>query len=73
MLVIPIAVSLGFSPMELGFVAIGVGLGSQMSFVNITMQALSSGFRIPILDVVKGNSKWILGSLGILLVISYFV
>jgi hypothetical protein len=25
----------------------GVGLGSQMSFVNITMQALSSGFQIP--------------------------
>ena len=72
-LVIPIAVSLGFSPVELGFVAIGVGLGSQMSFVNITMQALSSGFRIPIIDVVKGNSKWILGCLGILLVISYFV
>ncbi len=50
----------------------GVGLGSQMSFVNITMQAQSSGFQIPIIQVVKGNSKWILGSLALLLVISFF-
>lgn len=70
-LVLPIAVSLGFSPISLGFVAIGVGLGSQMSFVNITMQALSSGFQIPIIDVVKGNSKWVLGCVGLLLVLSF--
>lgn len=70
-LVLPIAVSLGFTPVSLGFVAMGVGLGSQMSFVNITMQALSSGFKTPIIDVVKGNSKWILGCLAILLSISF--
>ena len=70
-LVLPIAVSLGFSPIALGFVTMGVGLGSQMSFVNITMQALSSGFQIPIIDVVKGNSKWVLGSCALLLVFSF--
>ncbi|MBU3144878.1 hypothetical protein [Clostridium sp. CF012] len=70
-LVLPIAVSLGFSPISLGFVAMGVGLGSQMSFVNITMQALSSGFQIPVIDVVKGNSKWVLGCLVLLLVLSF--
>lgn len=70
-LVLPIAVSLGFSPVSLGFVAMGVGLGSQMSFVNITMQALSSGFHMPILDVVKGNAKWIIGCLVILLGLAF--
>ena len=69
-LVLPVAVSLGFTPLALGFVTIGVGLGSQMSFVNITMQALSSGFQIPILDVVKGNIKWISLASVLLLVIS---
>lgn len=69
-LVLPIVVSLGFSPVSLGFVAMGVGLGSQMSFVNITMQALSSGFQIPIIDVVKGNAKWVLGSVVVLLGLS---
>lgn len=69
-LVLPVAVSLGFSPLALGFVTIGVGLGSQMSFVNITMQALSSGFQIPILEVVKGNVKWISLASVLLLIIA---
>ncbi|WP_414838543.1 citrate transporter [Carnobacterium sp. TMP28] len=69
-LVLPVAVSLGFTPLALGFVTIGVGFGSQMSFVNITMQALSSGFNIPILEVVKGNVKWITLASVLLLVIS---
>lgn len=72
-LVLPVAISLGLPLVSIGFIAVGVGLGSQMSFVNITMQALSSGFKIPILDVVKGNSKWILGSLVLLLAFSFFV
>ncbi|GAA0729645.1 hypothetical protein GCM10008905_29930 [Clostridium malenominatum] len=70
-LVLPVAVTLGFTPMQLGFVAMGVGLGSQMSFVNITMQALSSGFQTPIIDVVKGNSKWVGGCVALLLIISF--
>ena len=72
-LVLPVAISLGFSLQAIGLVTIGVGLGSQMSFVNITMQALSSGFQIPILEVVKGNVKWI-GMVSVLLIgISFFV
>lgn len=71
-LVLPVAVSLGFPPIALGFVTMGVGLGSQMSFVNITMQALSSGFQIPILDVVKGNVKWLTLASVILLAIGLF-
>lgn len=72
-LVLPVAVSLGFSSTELGLVAVGVGLGSQMSFVNITMQALSSGFQIPILDVVKGNVKWISLAAILLIGIGFFI
>ncbi|WP_348919940.1 citrate transporter [Enterococcus rotai] len=72
-LVLPVAVSLGFSSIELGLVAVGVGLGSQMSFVNITMQALSSGFQIPILDVVKGNVKWISIASVVLILIGFFI
>ena len=70
-LVLPIVVSLGFSPVSLGFVAMGVGLGSQMSFVNITMQALSSGFKLPIIDVVKGNAKWVISCVVLLLVLAF--
>ena len=48
-------------------------MGSNNTATSKSLEKLSSGFRIPIIDVVKGNSKWILGCLGILLVISYFV
>ncbi|CZR05399.1 citrate transporter [Trichococcus collinsii] len=70
-LILPIAVSLNIPLLAVGFITMGVGLGSQMSFVNITMQAQSSGFDIPILQVVKGNSKWILASLALLVVLSF--
>lgn len=72
-LVLPVIASLGFSPVALGFVAIGVGFGSQLSFVNITMQALSSGFQIPIINVVKGNGKWVGGCIALLLIISFII
>ncbi|MBO0472752.1 citrate transporter [Enterococcus ureasiticus] len=72
-LVLPVAVSLGFSSIELGLVAVGVGLGSQMSFVDITMQALSSGFQLPILEVVKVNVKWISIASVILIGIGFFI
>lgn len=69
-LILPVVIALGFSPLAIGFVTMGVGMGSQMSFVNITMQALSSGFQLPIYDIVKGNIRWIGLASVILLVIA---
>lgn len=70
-LILPIAVSLNLPLLAIGLITMGVGLGSQMSFVNITMQAQSSGFDIPILQVVKGNTPYILGALAILTIIGF--
>jgi hypothetical protein len=69
-LILPVTVALKFSPLSAGFVVMGVGLGSQMSFVNITMQALSAGFQIPVEQVAKGNTPWILSCLVLLLAAS---
>lgn len=71
-LILPVAVTLGFSPLAIGFVTMGVGMGSQLSFVNITMQALGSGFQVPIIDIVKGNAKWV-GAATILLILLSFI
>ncbi|MEI7612614.1 MAG: citrate transporter [Betaproteobacteria bacterium] len=70
-LILPIAVALGFSPLAVGFVTIGVGFGSQVSLVNITMQALSAGFRIPIIQVSKGNAPYVCSCLALLVVLSF--
>lgn len=72
-LVLPVGIALGFSPLALGFVTMGVAFGSQMSFVNIGMQAQSSGFQIPILQVVKGNLKYLWGVAIVLMVIALFM
>jgi hypothetical protein len=66
-LILPITVALGFSPVAVGFVTIGVGFGAQLSLVNITMQALSAGFRIPIIQVSKGNVPFVGGCMVLLL------
>lgn len=72
-LILPVCVALGFTPIQLALVTMGVGMGSQMSFVNITMQALSAGFKIQILDVVKGNSKWIPVGLAVVVVLGFIL
>jgi hypothetical protein len=72
-MVLPVAVALKFPPLAVGFVALGVAFGSQISYVNITMQALSAGFNIPVQKVSTGNLRWILSCLAILLVISLIV
>lgn len=69
-LILPIAIGLDFSLLEIGFVTVGVAFGSQISYVNITMQALSSGFQIPIDQVVKGNLRWVGIAAAILVVLS---
>jgi len=72
-LVLPIAIELNFSLVAIGLVTVGVGLGSQLSLVNITMMALSSGFKIPITQVAKGNAPYILGCMVFLVALSFFV
>ncbi|WP_336218390.1 hypothetical protein [Citrobacter amalonaticus] len=72
-LVLPVTVALGFTPIQIGMVAIGVGFGSQLSLVNITMQALSYGFQVPIINVSRGNLPYVGGCTLLLLLLSSFV
>lgn len=69
-LILPIAHGLGFSLFEIGLVTMGVGFGSQISYVNITMQALASGFQIDISEVVRGNLKWVSAAFALLFVLA---
>lgn len=72
-LVLPVAIELNFPLVAIGFVTVGVGFGSQLSLVNITMMALSSGFRIPVTQVSKGNAPYILGCIVLLIILSLTV
>ena len=65
-LILPTLSALGLPSEAMGFVAIATGLGTQISPVQINVAApLAKGFEIDIIDVIKGNLKYILGALAL--------
>lgn len=69
-LVLPTLSTVGISSIGLGLVAIAAGLGTQISPVQINVAALSYGFGREIMDIVKGNFRFVLSALALLLVLS---
>ncbi|MDU5082686.1 hypothetical protein ACF3M2_02875 [Tissierella carlieri] len=72
-LILPTLSALGLPSEAMGFVAIATGLGTQISPVQINVAALSKGFEIDIIDVIKGNLRYILGALALLIIIAVVV
>lgn len=72
-LILPTLSVLGLPSEAMGFVAIATGLGTQLSPVQINVAALSKGFEIDIIDVIKGNIKYILGMLALIIMIAVVV
>ncbi|OZV11453.1 hypothetical protein CIW83_14305 [Tissierella sp. P1] len=72
-LILPTLSALGLPSEAMGFVAIATGLGTQISPVQINIAALSKGFEIDIIDVIKGNLRYILGALALLIIIAVVV
>lgn len=72
-LILPTLSALGLPSEAMGFVAIATGLGTQVSPVQINVAALSKGFEIDIMDVIKANLKYILGALILLIIIAVIV
>ena len=69
-LVLPTLATLGMPSEAMGFVAIAAAFGTQISPVQINVAALSDGFNTSIIDVIKGNLKYILVSLVLLIVLA---
>lgn len=72
-LVLPTLSTLGLSSLAMGFVAIATGLGTQISPVQINVAALSKGFEIDIIDVIRGNFKYVVSALVILILVAVVV
>lgn len=69
-LILPTLATLGLPSEAMGFVAIAVGLGTQISPVQINVAALSDGFSLDLLDIVKNNLKYIIGTLILSIIIA---
>ncbi|CCQ98468.1 conserved membrane hypothetical protein [[Clostridium] ultunense Esp] len=72
-LILPTLSALGLPSEAMGFVAIATGLGTQISPVQINVAALSKGFEIDIMEVVKKNLMYILGALALLIIVAIIV
>lgn len=72
-LVLPTLSTLGLSSLAMGFVAIATGLGTQISPVQINVAALSKGFEIDIIDVIRGNFKYVISALVLLILVAVVV
>lgn len=72
-LVLPTLASLNMPSEAMGFVAIATGLGTQISPVQINVAALGEGFGMSIIDVVRNNIRFVLGTLALLIIVAFIV
>ncbi|MEJ5965345.1 transporter [Flavonifractor porci] len=70
-LILPTMSFLGLSSEAMGLVAIAAGFGTQVSPVQINVAALSDGFQQDIMTTVKGNAKYLVGVLVLLILASF--
>lgn len=69
-LVLPTLGSLGMPSLAMGFVAMAVGLGTQISPVQINVAALADGFDKPVMEIVNNNLRFVVSALVIVIVVA---
>lgn len=72
-LILPTMALLGLPSEAMGLVAMAAGFGTQVSPVQINVAALSDGFKVDIMQIVKGNAKFLVSAMVLLIICSFFV
>ncbi|MDK2817466.1 MAG: hypothetical protein PWR22_2095 [Moorella sp. (in: firmicutes)] len=72
-LVVPVLAAVGLTPLQMGLVALAIGMGTQMSPVQINVAALSQTFEMEIESVVRNNAPYVLGVLVLLIILGLFL
>ena len=70
-LILPTLSLLGMPSSAMGFVAIAAGIGTQVSPVQVNLAALSDGFKVEVMTIVKNNMKYMAIALGLLMICSF--
>lgn len=71
-LVMPIMVESGLSLFQIGLAALAVGVGTQMSPVQINVASLSQSFKLDIQRVVRINAPYMVAVAAILCILGFF-
>ncbi|OIQ11097.1 TRAP transporter large permease subunit [Neomoorella thermoacetica] len=72
-LVVPVLAAVGLTPLQMGLVALAIGMGTQMSPVQINVAALSQTFEMEIESVVRNNAPYVFGVLALLIILGLFL
>lgn len=72
-LVVPAMAAAGLTTLQVGLVCIAIGLGTQVSLVQINVAALAQTFGMDTLQVVKNNLRYVPFALLVVLVLGLFV
>lgn len=72
-LVMPIMVESGLSVMQLGLAAIAIGVGTQMSPVQINVASLSQSFKLDIQRIVRINAPYMVAVAALLCTLGFFL
>lgn len=72
-LVVPAMAQAGLNPVQIGLVCIAIGLGTQVSLVQINVASLALGFKMEIPDIVKNNFRYIPIALAVLLALALVI
>lgn len=68
-LVVPAMAAVGLTPLQIGLVCIAIGLGTQVSLVQINVAALSQTFEMSVEAVVKNNFRYVPFALAVVIAI----
>ena len=71
-LILPTLSALNLGSLAMGLVAIAAGFGTQVSPVQINVAALSDGFKVDVMKIIKDNFKYVVACLVILVLVSFF-
>ena len=69
-LILPTLAVLGMPPIAMGFIAVAIGFGTQISPVQINVAALSNSFNKDIPWIVKNNVKFMVPALALLIIMA---
>ena len=72
-LTLPTLSALGLHSEAMGVVAISVGLGTQVSPVQINVAAMAKGYEMDIMEIIKHNLRYVLGTLVLVMIIAVIV
>jgi hypothetical protein len=72
-LVVPAMAAAGLGALQIGLVCIAIGLGTQVSLVQINVAALAQTFKLDIPVVVKNNFRYVPGALLVVLLLGLFL